>query len=72
MMTITMYMGCRYSPLHNIKRPWECCGSEGVQYPAIMLLTADHDDRVVPHHSLKFLAVSYSEQIIIQKEVAHQ
>ncbi len=38
----------RYSPLHNI-RP-------GVHYPATLITTADHDDRVVPGHSFKFAA----------------
>ena len=37
-----------YSPLHNI-RP-------GVRYPATLILTGDHDDRVVPAHSFKFAA----------------
>lgn len=43
----------RYSPLHNIKQ---------VAYPATMITTADHDDRVVPAHSFKFAATMQANQ----------
>ncbi|MES2130435.1 MAG: prolyl oligopeptidase family serine peptidase [Pseudomonadota bacterium] len=44
----------KYSPLHNLK-PGSC-------YPATMVTTADHDDRVVPAHSFKFAATAQADQ----------
>ena len=44
----------KYSPLHNLK-PGSC-------YPATMITTADHDDRVVPAHSFKFAATAQASQ----------
>lgn len=43
-----------YSPVHNVKK--------GVEYPATMVTTGDHDDRVVPAHSFKFAAELQSKQ----------
>ena len=58
-----------YSPLHNVK---------DVEYPATMVMTADHDDRVVPAHSFKFASELQAHQqgdnpvlIRIEKSAGH-
>lgn len=43
-----------YSPVHNVKK--------GVKYPATLVTTGDHDDRVVPAHSFKFAAELQDKQ----------
>lgn len=44
----------KYSPVHNVKA--------GVSYPATLITTGDHDDRVVPAHSFKFAAELQAKQ----------
>ena len=60
----------KYSPVHNVK--------SGVNYPATMVTTGDHDDRVVPAHSFKFIATLQEKQtgnnpvlIRIETEAGH-
>ncbi|HEX6833911.1 MAG TPA: prolyl oligopeptidase family serine peptidase, partial [Rudaea sp.] len=54
-----------YSPLHNVK--------PGVDYPATLIITGDHDDRVFPAHSFKFAATmqaadAHGKPILIRVE----
>jgi len=44
----------KYSPIHNVRE---------VKYPATLVFTADHDDRVVPAHSFKFISELQDKQI---------
>jgi prolyl oligopeptidase len=67
--TAVQYLSA-YSPLHNLK-PGTC-------YPATLVTTADHDDRVVPAHSFKFTAALQAAQgcarpvlIRVEKEGSH-
>jgi prolyl oligopeptidase len=60
----------RYSPLHNVRL--------GTCYPATLVVTADHDDRVVPSHSYKFVATLQAAQgcakpvlIRVERQASH-
>jgi len=60
----------QYSPLHNIRK--------GIDYPSVLVTTADHDDRVVPAHSFKYIAALQENQtgknpvlIRIETEAGH-
>jgi len=51
----------KYSPLHNVK--------DSVSYPATLIMTADHDDRVVPAHSFKFAATLKEKPVSVDKPI---
>jgi prolyl oligopeptidase len=53
----------KYSPLHTIK--------DNVQYPATMVTTGDHDDRVVPSHSFKFIATLQAKAAAKNKNIPY-
>ena len=50
-----------YSPIHNIKRD--------IDYPSILIYTADHDDRVVPAHSFKYAAAMQNNALSSQNPI---
>ncbi len=53
----------KYSPLHNLK--------SGVKYPATLITTGDHDDRVVPSHSFKYLATLQAKAAATNKDIPY-
>lgn len=53
----------KYSPLHNIR--------DGVKYPATLVTTGDHDDRVVPSHSFKFISTLQARAAARNKDIPY-